>query len=121
MRATSKRLCFMASMALSNSTLSGCFDPTFASGLTAFLLVQATVNISSTPETATSEIRRDIKTSIFLRGDSIFEMWGQPPPRARRAKLGTFHLTAESAVLDFQKSRFRRSFQQRHGILHWIT
>ena len=42
MRATSKRLCFMASMARSNRTLSGCLEPTFASGLLTFLLVQAT-------------------------------------------------------------------------------
>ena len=50
MRATSKRLCFIASMALSNSTLSGCLDPTLASGLTDFLLVQPTVSASKTAE-----------------------------------------------------------------------
>ena len=50
MRATSKRLCFMASMARSNNTLSGCFDPTLASGFTDFLFVHATVNVSSNRE-----------------------------------------------------------------------
>ena len=47
MRATSKRLCFIASMALSNRTLSGCFEPTLARGLTDFLFVHADVMISS--------------------------------------------------------------------------
>src|SRR5882757_2890683 len=60
-RATSKRLCFIASIDRSNNTLSGCLDPTFASGLTDFLLVQATVSTSSTVVNANVETRRDIK------------------------------------------------------------
>src|SRR5580700_1458780 len=63
MRATSKRLCFIASMALSNSTLSGCFVPTLANGLTDFLLVQPTVSASKMASAAINENRRDIKTS----------------------------------------------------------
>src|SRR5271157_1568617 len=61
MRATSKRLCFMASMARSKSTLSGCFDPTLARGLTDFLLVQATVKASSKARNKTKELRRTIQ------------------------------------------------------------
>src|SRR5208282_5634369 len=57
-RATSKRLCFMASMARSNSTLSGCFDPTLASGFTDFLLVHATVSASSNASRTKLEFRR---------------------------------------------------------------
>src|SRR5208283_2558344 len=64
MRATSKRLCFMASMARSNSTLSGCFDPTLASGFTDFLFVHATVNASNNASSAKLEFRpiEDLKT-----------------------------------------------------------
>src|ERR1700693_2704102 len=47
-------------MALSNRTLSGCFDPTFASGFTDFLLVQPMVITSSMPNTAINGFRRDI-------------------------------------------------------------
>src|ERR1700732_5510269 len=59
-RATSKRLCFMASMARSNRPLSGCLDPTFDSGLLTFLLVQPTAN-ASTPNRRMTGIRRDIE------------------------------------------------------------
>src|SRR5208283_2240911 len=73
-RATSKRLCFMASMARSNSTLSGCFDPMLASGFTDFLFVHATVNASSNARSTKIELRRikDLKTrcSLFAVGDS---------------------------------------------------
>src|SRR5579864_371657 len=48
-------------MALSNRTLSGCFEPTLASGLTDFLLVQAAVKANRTPSTAIDAIRRDIR------------------------------------------------------------
>src|SRR5579863_301547 len=58
--ATSKRLCFMASIALSNRTLSGCFDAILASGLFAFLFVQAQVMVSKRPRTAIGTTRRDI-------------------------------------------------------------
>src|ERR1700686_5594190 len=47
-------------MALSNRTLSGCFDPTFASGFTDFLLVQPMVITSSMLNTAINGFRRDI-------------------------------------------------------------
>src|SRR5208337_75312 len=70
MRATSKRLCFMASMARSNSTLSGCFDPTLASGFTDFLLVHATVNTSSNARSTKIEFRR-IKNLCNLTSDLL--------------------------------------------------
>src|ERR1700733_454893 len=63
MRGTSKRLCFMASMERSNSTLSGCFDPTLASGFCDFLLVQATVSASRNASSRTIKLRRIISTS----------------------------------------------------------
>src|SRR6266851_5549993 len=65
MRATSKRLCFMASMALSKRTLSGCLEATLDSGLTDFLFVQAAVINSSIPKNATNGIRCDIKPQEF--------------------------------------------------------
>src|ERR1700730_5620855 len=72
-RATSKRLCFMASMARSNRTLSGCLDPTFDSGLLTFLLVQPTAN-ASTPNRRMTGIRRDIedlgKTVVSLQSST---------------------------------------------------
>src|ERR1700728_5270539 len=67
-------------MALSNRTLSGCFDPTLASGFTDFLLVQAMVITSSMPTTAINGMRRDICTSKKI-------MWGRPSSAVRRAKL----------------------------------
>ena len=70
----------MASMALSNKTLSGCFDPTLASGLTDFLFVQATVITSSVPNTIINGIRRDISTSIDSCRTAALGV--------RRAKLG---------------------------------
>jgi hypothetical protein len=50
----------------SNSTLSGCFDPTLASGFTDFLLVHATVNASSNARSTTVEFRRieDLKVNL---------------------------------------------------------
>src|SRR6266513_4611118 len=62
-RATSKRLCFIASMARSNRTLSGCLDPTLASGLLTFLLVQAAQVTSSAPNRMMTGTRRCIRTS----------------------------------------------------------
>src|SRR5450631_4087803 len=82
-RATSKRLCRMASMALSNRTLSGCFDPTPASGFTDFLLVQAMVSTSSMPNTTINGIRRDIRPRNCWCGDSRLRLSG-------RAELGSF-------------------------------
>src|SRR5258708_6935293 len=110
MRATSKRLCFIASIARSNKTLSGCFDPTLAKGLTDFLLVQATVIASNRPSTGMIELRRDIRTSKWL-------MWGQPPSAVHRAKLGFF---IWPPPLDLQQRRFRRRLQQPLCILLWI-
>src|SRR5437660_9632298 len=80
-RETSKRLCFMASMARSNSTLSGCFDPTFASGLTDFLLVHATVKVSSSPRSTKLEFRRIYRTPQINSGgtDAFIRPAGQSP------------------------------------------
>src|SRR5450432_1646841 len=50
----------MASMALSNKTLSGCFDPISASGFTDFLLVQAAVKASTRLNPAINDFRRNI-------------------------------------------------------------
>src|SRR5579872_4096783 len=67
MRATSKRLCFMASMALSKRTLSGCLEPTLARGLTDFLLEQAAVSSSNAARNAMKEFLRNILRNIILR------------------------------------------------------
>src|SRR2546427_7180766 len=74
-RATSKRLCFIASIARSNKTLSGCLDPTLASGLLTFLLVQATVKarVASNMNTA---IRRSIRPRMCS--------FQRPPQPAKR-------------------------------------
>src|SRR5437868_14261128 len=68
-RATSKRLCFIASIARSNKTLSGYLDPTLASGLLTFLLVQATVKarVASNMHTA---ILRSIRAQMSTVGVS---------------------------------------------------
>src|SRR5205823_681847 len=63
--ATSKRLCFMASIARSNKTLSGCLEPTFASGLVTFLFVQPTAR-ASMHSRITTGIRRDITPQKYL-------------------------------------------------------
>src|ERR1700752_3296936 len=89
MRATSKRLCFIASMARSNRTLSGCFESTFAIGLLTFLFVQATVT-KSTPQRKISGIRRDIKTSnprTELRDSQQAEAY----PFCNVASVAAFH------------------------------
>src|SRR5580700_7625188 len=104
-RATSKRLRFMASMALSNSTLSGCTDATLPSGLTAFLLEQPTITASPNPTTTIKEVRRDINTSnlnecspstahvetgrLWLCGDGRLAR----PPSAARLGLSRQHPT----------------------------
>src|SRR6185503_16270000 len=59
-RATSKRLCFIASMPRSKSTLSGCLESTFARGLLTFLLVQAVVSANVRPSAITG-VRKDMK------------------------------------------------------------
>src|SRR6476619_3817712 len=64
MRATSKRLCFIASMARSKRTLSGCLEPTLANGLLTFLLVQPMLNASAPSKTIVGKLR-DIRTSLF--------------------------------------------------------
>src|SRR6267143_1586965 len=78
MRATSKRLCFMASMALSKRTLSGCLEPTLDSGLTDFLFVQAVVINNRNPKNATNGIRRDIKPQLRNFQSSIFDLHDRP-------------------------------------------
>src|SRR5437588_10275108 len=60
MRATSNLLCFRASMARSNSTLSGCLEPTSASGLFTFWLVHETANNSESTSPSTAIERRII-------------------------------------------------------------
>src|SRR5216683_5293425 len=125
MRATSKRLCLIASMALSKRTLSGCLDPMFASGLTDFLLVQAAVMSSNVPSTAMNEYRRDMNTSKCSCGDTRPFDFAQGRPRlSDRAKLGILpcsRIASLSAALDSLQRRFRGSFQQRLRILAWIT
>src|ERR1700752_1628640 len=97
MRATSKRLCFMASMARSNRTLSGCFEPTFARGLLTFLFVQAAQK-SSAPRRITTEIRRDIKTS----GNQA----------AGLARLGRRGVCLYACISDLQQCGFAGRLQQ---------
>src|ERR1700693_5573806 len=97
-RDTSKRLCFIASMARSNSTLSGCFDPTFASGFTDFLFVHATVNASSSPRSTKIEFRRIIQHLKFLINSRRDGRPGRP------------------ASLHSLQTRASRRFQQRLGI-----
>src|SRR5215472_14646672 len=77
MRATSKRLCFMASMARSKRTLSGCFEPTLARGLLTFLFVQAAVKARNTPNKAITGVRRIIETSEKRCTVSARQAWGQ--------------------------------------------
>src|SRR2546429_9923865 len=120
MRATSKRLCFIASIARSNNTLSGCFDPTFARGLTDFLLVQATVTASTRPSTGMMDLRRDkpdIRPSRCFREFYSYvrtAALGCPP---RVARL----LSVMPPSLNFQQRRFRRRLQQPFRILGWIA
>src|SRR5215470_11208319 len=71
MRAWSNLLCFNWSIARSNRTLSGCLDPTLASGLETFLFVHAEARrSSSTPNRAIDGIRRDMRPTsekLWLR------------------------------------------------------
>src|ERR1700733_297893 len=108
MRATSKRLCFIASMALSNSTLSGCFDPTLANGLTAFLLVQPTVSASRMASPAINENRRDIRPRYDYVGTAVL---GCPPERSSAFLL---------PLLDFQQRGFGSRLEQSFSILSWV-
>src|ERR1700722_9564343 len=75
-------------MALSNKTLSGCLDPTLASGLTDFLLVQAMVITSNMPNTTINGMRRDIepRTSDLLPVGTA--ALGCPPSTARPLHVG---------------------------------
>src|SRR5215468_1362381 len=115
MRATSKRLCFIASMARSNSTLSGCLEPTLASGLLTFLLVQPMLSASAPSRTIVGKLR-DIRTSetgrrrkpSILRADS------------RRARIRNSRYT-NPFELNLQQSRFGCGLQQLLGICLWIA
>src|ERR1700678_3149295 len=145
-RATSKRLRFMASMALSNSTLSGCTDATLLSGLTAFLFEQPTATANPSPTTAIKQIRRDIYTSIQMNARVGTGTLARPPSVARlgfrRQRLSPVNLPhspnpaglrpapgQECPVphnphphqLNFQQRRFRRHLQQGLRILRWIA
>src|SRR6267143_7263068 len=101
MRATSKRLCFMASMALSKRTLSGGVEPTLDSGLTDFLFVQAAVINSSIPKNTTNGIRRDIKPQlgIFNRQLPISDLKGHPCLQSEIKRCYT--LPRVTSVCDF--------------------
>src|SRR5258708_36244466 len=106
----------MASMALSNRTLSGCFEPTLASGFTDFLLVHAMVETSSMPNTAINGIRRDICTSKF------FDVRRSAPSTSLRAgsRLSAERSSALSfalLLLDSLHGGFGRHLQQRLRIL----
>src|SRR6266851_947107 len=105
MRATSKRLCFIASMALSNSTLSGCLEPTLAKGLTDFLLVQAAVTSSNMPTTATKELRRNIRPRDVYVGRAKLGFLYAAKTKLSRARLP---LPPSAAFLhSFLDHRFR--------------
>src|SRR5438105_88481 len=105
MRATSKRLCLSASIARSNSTLSGCLEPTLASGFWTFLLVQAAVRASSSPNSRTTVLRHNIKTPEELVVFAVFTC-----PR------GSAELS-----LHFQQRGLYRSFQQFLRVTLWIA
>src|SRR5580692_2206395 len=100
-------------MALSKSTLSGCFDPTLASGFTAFLFVQPAAINSSVPSPVIRIIRRDIRPqeifdcqfSICNFADSVFA-------------IGNRKLKIQSDLL---QRRFGRGLQQDFSILLWIA
>src|SRR5271166_6056423 len=87
MRATSKRLCLIASIALSKSTLSGCLEPTLASGLTDFLLVQAAVIKSNRLSAAIDEYLRDIKDLKSTWNCVGTAALGCPPSEARLCSI----------------------------------
>src|SRR5579885_509274 len=106
MRATSKRLCFSASMARSNNTLSGCLEPTLERGLLTFLLVQATLQ-SSAPSRTTTETKRDIRTS----GENL-------PGCARPGRRRNCSYANGS---NFQQRGLGGGFQELLGILFWIA
>src|SRR5690348_16658079 len=78
-RATSKRLCFIASMPRSNRILSGCLESTFASGLLTFLLVQAVVN-ANMAASAIARLRKFMQTSKF--SFLIAAIYSRTPPDA---------------------------------------
>src|SRR5207248_4385803 len=67
MRATSYLPWFMASMARSKSTLSGCFELTLAMGLATLLWWQPTANAISEARITRAGRRRNIKTSIKVQ------------------------------------------------------
>src|ERR1700761_9097698 len=63
-RATSYLPCFIASMARSNSTLSGCLESTFAIGLVTFLLMQPVAASRAAPMEIAMSARRNIPTTF---------------------------------------------------------
>ena len=87
MRATSKRLCFMASIARSKRTLSGCLDPTFDSGLLTFLLLHATVMANNNPRTTMTGTLRARR--LTMRTSGKLECAGT----LARARFGLMRLT----------------------------
>src|SRR5580704_9748005 len=105
-------------MALSNRPLSGCLEPTLASGLTDFLLVQPTVSASATPSTAISGIRRDIKP----QEKSCLSPWGLGCQVADlRLNPKTCDLTPNSQPLNLLQRGLGCRSQQFLRILLWIA
>src|SRR5919109_1066610 len=70
-RATSNLLCFRASIALSNRTLSGCLEPRLASGFCTFLLVQEMAHARGTTMPQAITNRRNITYPNPLDADCI--------------------------------------------------
>src|SRR5690242_2919660 len=103
-RATSKWLCFIASMPRSKSTTSGCLESIFARGLVTFLLVQAVV-IARIATRAMMGNLDDIKTSVF-RLNPGFKGF-KVSPHFETLKDWNF----KNVTLDFQKRRVERRLQ----------
>src|SRR5580692_7410247 len=107
-RATSKRLCFMASMARSNRTLSGCFESTFAIGLVTFLFVPQAKVKASTLKRRITGIRRDIK---LLR----------TPGLCREGSLNASLQKKPKQLLNLLQLGFGRRLQKFCSIIRWIA
>src|SRR5215831_4734450 len=98
MRATSNRLCFMASMARSNNTLSGCLEPTSAKGLLTFLFVQALAR-ARTPSRSRIGKRRIMRTS----GEAVMRRQHDCKQGAERKHLLVLYLQQRGLGGDFQQ------------------
>src|SRR5690348_4973342 len=86
----------MASMARSNSTLSGCLEPTLASGFCTFLLVQATARAK---RATTAEIVSKRRNITYLRLVAGSDFAAAPcPSQTRIQQLYTFCRVASIAA-----------------------